>query len=363
MKQRKNKYPWDPARIILVCGSGGVGKTTLSAAMALDYAKRGYKTIVLTVDPAARLAQALGLSELDSEPTEIKIPKMKRGNGSLDAMMLNAKRMFDKIVRKYSPDKETCDAVLNHPLYDHLSNMLAGSQEYMAMENLHYLASEYEYEKIIVDTPPSKHALDFFDAPQKMVDAITNSMLKVLVRPSVWAGKKGSRLLGLFSNITGAQFLQEMSDFLAATVSLLDGFKDRAETVMELITSVETDLVLVTAPTPGTMTDAAEFINSVQSRHLMFAGCIVNRISSRLASNTKLISQTVKWCEKQKDKTLREVGTEISMLEKKCKVEKKLIDGLIERYPKISIYKIPQTLEPIHNLKGLQDLYLSVIKN
>jgi anion-transporting ArsA/GET3 family ATPase len=233
----------------------------------------------------------------------------------------------------------------------------------MAMENLHQIVTEYDYEKIIVDTPPSTHALDFFDAPERMVNAITNSMLKTLVKPSVWAGHKSGRLLSMFGSLTGTSFFQEMSDFLAATVSLLDGFKDRAESVMKLMTSDETELVLVATATPGSMHDAFDFIGSVLNRQLTFAGCIINRVSVRPAQNTKTVEEAGKWCKKQKDKELQKIGNEMLARGEMYKMEKKLIGGLAKKYSRIPIYKIPQKPDLIHSIKGLNDFYSEITKD
>lgn len=348
-------YPWDDSRIVLICGAGGAGKTTLSAAIALDYAARGYKTIVLTIDPAKRLAQALGLSGISHIPQQIDIGR--RGNGSLTAMMLNTKRMFDRIVEKYSTDDRVKETVLKHPLYNHLSNMLAGSQEYMAMENLYQIATDYDFERIVVDTPPSKHALDFLDAPQKMVNAITNSVLKLLIRPYQWAGKRGGRLMGVFGRITGAQFLQEVADFLASTVTLLDGFRERAADVMSLINSDSLRLVLVTRPTHSMITDSSEFIRSVEIRGLKPSGCIVNGLLPRISKKVADIKQCAEWCEKQEDKNLHQVSKHLAWMERSYMTEDQLLKDLDRLNPNIPVYTLALCISPVHDIKSLASLY------
>ena len=363
MKKMAEKYEWDNSRIVLVCGSGGVGKTTISAAIAVDYAKKGYKTLVLTIDPAKRLAQALGLSSLSSDLKKVKINGCQAG-GSLDAMMLDTKRTFDSIIEKYAPDKSVRDTVLKHPLYCHLSNMLAGSQEYMAMENLYQLANEHDYEKIIVDTPPATHALDFLDAPEKMVNALTNSMLKLIIKPSIWAGKKGGKwfkfgtekFMSVFGDMAGIQFLNELADFLMSTISLLDGFKERAADVMRLIASSDVSLILVSAPRPSIITDASEFIREIEKRNLRFEACIVNRVSKDILENHGSRKDALVWIEKQKDKKIAEIKKYVNSLIFIRKLEEQLIKDLKGKNKKTKFYRIPAVLKPIHNIGGLKSL-------
>jgi len=351
-------FPWSDARIILVCGSGGVGKTTLSAAMALHFAEQGFRTLVLTVDPAKRLAQALGLNAFDHHIQHIW-PKGKKGKnlGSLDAMMLDTKRTFDKIIERYAPDGAAAETIMNHPLYHHLSTMIAGSQEYMAMENLYHVVTEYDYDKIIVDTPPTQHALDFLDAPKKIRGAITNSMLKILIKPSAWAGRHGGRILGAFGHLVGVQFLQELSDFLSSTVSLLDGFKERADEVIHVIESDQTKAILVATPTLVTVNDATQFMKAMRSRQLGISGCIINRTLPRPDLSARSIKETATWCKKQKDKSLHKVGKEIDVIQGTYQLENRLIKDLKSHNKKTPLYGIPRTEKPIHNLKGLNNLF------
>lgn len=352
-------YPWDDARIVLVCGSGGVGKTSISAALGLKYAEAGYKTLVLTVDPAKRLAQAIGLDEVSGEIKAVK-KKSRNKTGSLDAMMLNTKRTFDHIVERYSPDKNSCEEVLKHPLYKHLSSMIAGSQEYMAMENLYLVAKDLDYEKIIVDTPPATHALDFIDAPKKMVGAITNSVLKLLVRPSVWASKGSGKLIRIFGSVTGIQFIQEVSDFLSSTVTLLDGFKERAGDVTRLITSEDTNIILVTTPTRLAISDASDFLTSLKKRGLDVCGCIINQASPKLYAKKGDITKAKNWCARQKDKKLQLLGKHLANIEQRELEETNLVAGLKKRIDYVECYTIPRTSEEIHNLDGLKNLYSSL---
>lgn len=363
------KYPWDSSRIILVCGTGGVGKTTVSAAMGLDFARRGFKTMILTIDPAKRLAEAMGIGALDSAPQKIKISafgtERKVKYGELYAMMLNTKRMFDKIIEKYSPNEKVRISILKHPLYNHLSNMLAGSQEYMAMENLYCIATEYDFEKIIVDTPPTVHALDFLDAPEKMTNALTNSMLKLLVRPAAYASEKGNRLfqfgakkfMSLFGDVAGIQFLQEMADFLASTISLLDGFKERAEIVSRLLSSSEVTLLLVTSPSPAMIADSEVFLSEIKKRGLSLSGCILNRAFKEFASELEELKKAAELYLRQRDKESTDIGHYINFIVQNYEQQEKLIEEVKGQNPDVSHFLLPLRRAEIHNLKGLAELY------
>jgi len=357
MHKQDVTYPWDDSRIILVCGTGGVGKTTLSASIALNYALKGYKSAVLTIDPAKRLASAMGIDELSGKPQEIKGTKSK---GSLYAMMLNTKTMFDELIERYSPDEEARDRILDHPLYKHLSTMIAGSQEYMAMENLYKIASEYDFEKIVVDTPPSKHALDFLDAPEKMVGALTNHFLKMLIKPYQWAGRHSSKLMGVFGKLTGAQFLQEISDFLASTVNLLDGFKERAEEVTELIHSNKTNIVIVATPSISSVTDASDFIRSIENRDLNVSSCIINKQTKRLSQDNAEIKKTLSWLKKQRSASMKKTYKKMAFIEDSYNQDLKLISNLKNRNPNTDIFSIPNSLDQIHSIDGLKRLYKSI---
>jgi anion-transporting ArsA/GET3 family ATPase len=230
-----------------------VGKTTLSAALALKLAAQGYKTIVLTIDPAKRLANSLGLKHLGDTPQRIELPRSLKTRGELDAMMLDTKRTFDRIVEKYSPTRATAEKIFANKVYQHLSQMLAGSQEYMAMERLYEIWQQNSYERIIIDTPPMQNAVEFLEAPKRMNDMISNSMLHLLLKPSMALGKRGLKLfergsqqiLKIFDRIIGFAFLQDISEMLIAFQDLIGGFQSRANDVKKLLGSTQTRFVAV----------------------------------------------------------------------------------------------------------------------
>ncbi|MBI2082117.1 MAG: ArsA family ATPase [Deltaproteobacteria bacterium] len=283
-------------KIIVCCGSGGVGKTTLAASIALWAAKNGRKTIVLTIDPAKRLATALGLDTLGLEP---QIVRGTAGGAPLYAMMLDTKRAFDRLIEKYAVSSTAQKTILENRLYQHLSSMISGSQEYMAMEQLYELFRRQEFDLIVLDTPPTRHALDFLEAPQKMIQLVSHSALKWFLKPGIFASRvgfgmlqKGAKIFHVFDKLAGFEFLKELSEMLALMEGLLGGFHDRAESVYELLRQEIVGFLLVTSTSSVAIQDALYFYRQMSDRDLPFLGFIVNRVlagvsdssSKRLAS-------------------------------------------------------------------------------
>lgn len=271
------------AEIHLVCGSGGVGKTTVSAALGLKRARAGKKVIVLTIDPARRLASSLGITELGDEPREITISSP--GKGRLFAMMLDTKRTFDRLVDRYATDAAGRDRILNNKIYKHLSKMLAGTQEYMAMERLYDIVGSGEYEVIIVDTPPMQNARDFLIAPERMTNMISNSMLHILLKPGLALGKTGLRflekgskiILKIFDRIAGFAFLQDISEMLIAFQGMLGGFESRAREVSALLAREGTQFLAVCTAAPNSLVEIIEFKKQLDGFGYALERVIVNR--------------------------------------------------------------------------------------
>ena len=266
-------------KTICICaGAGGVGKTTTSAAIGVGMARRGLKVAVLTIDPARRLANSLGLPELGNEERRIELD----APGELWAMMLDAKTTFDEIVDKHAPDASTRDAVLSNRIYKELSTAVAGSQEYMAMEKLHELYEEGRYDLLVLDTPPTRNALDFLDAPDRLSRFIDSRSLQFFLAPSRTGLKIFSRgtgmLFSVLKRITGVDLLQDLSDFFASFGDMAQGFRERAKAVKELLADDRTTFLLVTSPAHEAVEEAKFFGDKLEESGMPFGAVIVNRM-------------------------------------------------------------------------------------
>lgn len=270
----------DERRMVVCCGAGGVGKTTVSAAIGLALARAGHRTAVVTIDPARRLATALGIGELGDEPRRVSDPSA--GAGELWALQLDAKATFDRLVARHAPDEEARQRILANRIYRHLSGTVAGSQEYMAVERLHELVDQGGFDRIVLDTPPAQNALDFLDAPRRMVRFIEGRALRLLVR----GPRSGRRMLQFGSNtvlsvlerITGAQLLHDVSEFLTDFDGMYQGFADRAERIRALLASDHSAFVIITAPGEAPLRQAVALHRRLRADGLPLLGTVLNRV-------------------------------------------------------------------------------------
>lgn len=273
-------------RVCVVGGSGGVGKTTASAAIATGMAARGRKVAVVTIDPAQRLATALGLGELGNEPHRVDPERFAAAGlpleGELWAMTLDPKRTFDELIARLSPDDDTRERILANRVYRELSDAIAGSQEFTAVAKLHELAQEGDWDLLVLDTPPSRNALDFLDAPGRLTEFLEGRALQTLLR----GGGTGLRLLGrgtgivlgLLKRVTGAELLSDLSDFFRLLGGLLGGFRERAEQVEALLRADGTTFLLVTSPEREPIDEAIYFQRRLRAARMTLGGAIVNRV-------------------------------------------------------------------------------------
>jgi anion-transporting ArsA/GET3 family ATPase len=271
----------DPAtRVVVTCGSGGVGKTTTAAAMALLGAEAGRRTVVLTIDPARRLAQSLGLTELDNTPREVKGVE----NGQLFAMMLDMKRTFDDVVLENS-SPERAEQIFANPFYQSLSSSFAGTQEYMAMEKLGQLVAADEWDLIVVDTPPSRSALDFLDAPNRLGRFLDGRMIRLLTAPAKAGGRAYLKVVTVsvgmvarvFTRVIGGELLNDLSSFVSALESMFGGFRQRAQQTYDLLKAPGTAFIVVAAPEPDALREASYFVERLSAEQMPLAGVVVNR--------------------------------------------------------------------------------------
>ena len=278
--------------VIVCAGSGGVGKTTISASIALEAARRGRKTIVVTIDPAKRLATSLGLKALSNEPKRIR-PKHFIDAGMkpapLDAMMLDTKTTFDELVHKYAKDESRAQRIINNRFYKSISGALSGTHEYMAMEKLYELHSDDNYDLIVIDTPPTRNALDFIEAPKRMTSFLEGRLLKWFLLPALGGGKgvfkimnfAASQFLRVVQKVIGTQLLKDTAEFFANFEGMYEGFKQRAQDVYTLLRQNTSAFVVVTVPTEQAVDEALFFASNLNEYELPFGGLVVNRIHPR----------------------------------------------------------------------------------
>ncbi|KUO15366.1 ArsA family ATPase [Streptomyces dysideae] len=273
----------DPGtRIVVCCGSGGVGKTTTAAALGLRAAERGRKVVVLTIDPARRLAQSMGIDSLDNTPRRVKGVE---GDGELHAMMLDMKRTFDEIVEAHA-DPERAAAILNNPFYQSLSAGFAGTQEYMAMEKLGQLRARDEWDLIVVDTPPSRSALDFLDAPKRLGSFLDGRLIRLLTAPAKLGGRAGMKFLnvgmsmmtGTLGKLLGGQLLKDVQTFVSAMDTTFGGFRTRADATYKLLQAPGTAFLVVAAPERDALREAAYFVERLAAEDMPLSGLVLNRV-------------------------------------------------------------------------------------
>jgi anion-transporting ArsA/GET3 family ATPase len=274
--------------IIVCCGSGGVGKTTTAAAFALQAARLGRRACVVTIDPARRLANSLGLDALTNSPTEIAGP----WPGELHALMLDPKGTFDDLVHRYADTPEQTEGILSNRIYRNLTGALSGTQEYMAMEKLYELSDEGGFDLIVVDTPPTRNALDFLDAPRRLTRFLENKVFRALMLPT----RAGLRVMGVaaqgllkaISKVAGADIVRDAVTFFQAFEGMEEGFRKRAARVRVLLAEESTAFILVASPRPDSVDEAVHFSSKLTDAGMSATALIVNRVQPRFADDSQL---------------------------------------------------------------------------
>jgi len=279
-------------RVLVTCGSGGVGKTTSSAALGLRAATLGRRVLVCTIDPSRRLATSLGLDALSHEPQRLELGRIRAAkDAELWAMTLDTRRTFDALVERHAPSPEARRRILENRWYREVSGALAGSHEYMAMERLLELSADERFDLVVLDTPPTRHALDFLEAPDRMLAFLDTEVLRWFLRPYFAAGRltlkvasrTGAAMLRLADGALGLQFLQDLSEFFLAFEGLYDGFKERAARVHDLLRDGRSGFLLVAGPSPPALQEAAWFHRRLAEKRMPFVGFVVNRVHPRPA--------------------------------------------------------------------------------
>jgi anion-transporting ArsA/GET3 family ATPase len=350
-------------RIIVCCGSGGVGKTTTAAALALRAAEQhGRRTVVLTIDPARRLAQALGLSELDNTPRQVKGTNGGSG-GELHAMMLDMKRTFDEVVLDHTDPKRAEDIFAN-PFCQAMSSTFSGTQEYMAMEKLGQLRSRDEWDLIVVDTPPSRSALDFLDAPARLARFLDGRMLRVFLAPARAGGRSMFSLVtasfGMFSRILakvlGGQLLSDLSGFVAALDSMFGGFRQRADQTYRILQAPETAFFVVAAPEPDAIREAGYFAGRLAEERMPLHGLILNRIhgvaAGKLAAEQSLAAAAA--LDRTGDRTTADALRVHAALTSQGGREGAVAAVFTTEHPGVPVAPVPAQPADVHDLDGLR---------
>ncbi len=353
----------DPAvRIVVCCGSGGVGKTTTAAALALRAAERGRHTVVLTIDPARRLAQSMGMSELDNVPRPV--PGIA-GEGSLDAMMLDMKRTFDEIVVAHSTP-ERARQILDNGFYRALSSSFAGTQEYMAMEKLGQLRAREEWELIVVDTPPSRSALDFLDAPSRLGSFLDGRLIRLLSAPAR-GGRGALRLVtagvglvtGAVAKILGAQLLRDVQTFVSALDSMFGGFRERAESTYALLQDPETAFVVVAAPEADPLREASYFVERLAADEMPLAGLVLNRVTTVHAPGLG-VSRSIAAAERLEELGRHPVARAALLVHAErmqvVRRERRLAERFTAAHPTVAVATVPALAEDVHDVDGLRQV-------
>jgi anion-transporting ArsA/GET3 family ATPase len=370
-------------RILVCCGSGGVGKTTTAAALGLRAAERGRRVVVLTVDPARRLAQSMGLTSLDNTPRLVPgVPSDSdagdAGNGdsrggSLHAMMLDMKRTFDEIVEAHA-DPDRAAQILANPFYQSLSSSFAGTQEYMAMEKLGQLRRAEEWDLIVVDTPPSRSALDFLDAPQRLGRFLDGRLIRLLAVPAK-TGMSAMRVLnagfammtGALTKILGTQVLKDAQTFVTALDTMFGGFRERAETTYRLLQTPGTAFLVIAAPEPDALREASYFVERLDAERMPLAGLILNRVhtspAGRLSAARSLAAAETLDMQDRPDAPATEgqrysiaaaalrIHAERMQLNKR---ERRLAEHFTSAHPTIPVAEVDAQPEDVHDLAGLR---------
>jgi len=352
----------DDKKVIICGGSGGVGKTTTSAAIAIKAAEKGKKVLVLTIDPARRLADSLGI-KIGNEEVKVSDEIFKSAGieikGELYAMMLDMKRSFDDLIDKIAPNNETRDKILNNRLYNNVTSALSGSQEYIAMEKLYDVYSKGEYDLIVLDTPPTRHAVDFLNAPKKMVDfldaGIINIMLKTYFKLGGWGLKflKGgsNTIFALVEKVTGGEILRDVSEFFMAFEGMYDGFKDRSKDVTELLKSNVSTILIVLGPQYINIDEAFFFYDKISEMGIHFGFFVMNRMH--------IVPEDFIWTknEKKEVKKLLEEDSAVILewINKYIAVSKSDRESamMIKNRTRQPVYLVKEFTEDIHDIPSL----------
>ena len=364
-------------RVVVCCGAGGVGKTTTAAALALRAAERGRRVVVLTIDPARRLAQSMGLVELDNTPRPVAGVDLT-GGGRLDAMMLDMKRTFDEVIEAHaSPAK--AQAIFTNPFYQAMSSSFAGTQEYMAMEKLGQLRARADadaadgWDLIVVDTPPSRSALDFLDAPQRLGSFLDGRLIRILSAPAKAGGRAYLKVVsvavggatGVLTRLLGAQILRDVQSFVGALDTVFGGFRERAEQTYRLLQAEGTAFLVVAAPAPDALREASFFVERLAGEGMPLAGLVLNRVTTARAESLSA-ERAQAAAEDLEELGAQELTEGLLRVHADRMRRRERERGLTHRFtgahPAVPMVEVPARAEDVHDLDGLREIGASLAK-
>jgi anion-transporting ArsA/GET3 family ATPase len=353
--------------VIVCAGAGGVGKTTVAAAIGLRAAIDGKKTAVLTIDPAKRLASSLGLKDLSNEPTKVNKRKFTSAGiepkGELWAMMLDTKTTFDQVVTQYAPTPEQAERIIANRFYRNISGTLSGTQEYMAMEKLYELYGDGKYDLIVIDTPPTRNALDFLDAPRRMTDFFESKILRWFLLPYMKAGGGMMRVanvaagtfLRVVKRIVGAEVLEDTAEFFGNLEGMYEGFKQRARDVAALLKSNVTSFVVVTSPYEDSVTEATYFAARLDESDLPFGALVVNRVHPKIGDGIDVRSRQISRLEQagEEARVLARLLENEEAFMRVVRLEEKNLENLARRIPRHQWVRVPYLEQEAVDFPGL----------
>ena len=344
----------DDRQIVVCAGSGGVGKTTVAAVLALEGARSGRKAVVVTIDPAKRLADALGLQGLTNAPSKIE------GDwpGELWAMMLDTKGTFDDLVTKYSEDEGQTTRILGNRFYRNISGALSGTQEYMAMEKLYELHEESDFDLVVVDTPPTRNALDFIDAPRRLTRFLDHRLYRILMAPTRAYLKAinvaAQAFLRTVTKVVGGEVLDDAIAFFSAFQGMEEGFRNRADRVLKLLSDPATAFVLVASPRRDTVEEATFFARKLGEASIPVEALVVNRMHPKFGEG--LPEATRERARTLEGTALGALYANLADFHLVASREEEHLSGLAEQVAPAPVVRVPFLRSDVHDLGGLAEV-------
>ena len=351
----------DAHRVVICCGTGGVGKTTTAAALAIQAARSGRRSVVVTIDPAKRLAQTLGLEHLSNTAHEIDRARWDAdgtaaADGALYALMLDAKSTFDALVREYARDDEQAERILGNGFYRNVAGSLSGTQEYMAMEKLYELHAAGSFDVIVVDTPPTRHALDFLDAPRRLTRLLDNRIFRLLMTPARAGFRVGSvaaqAFLRAIARVVGTEVIDDVIAFFRAFEGMEEGFRTRANEMMALLSSPESAFVLVTSPRRDAVQEAEFFAARLAEGELAVEALVVNRVHPRYPGALPDVLRAR--AEAVDDVALAAQFANLADLEELALREERELHGLEQRLGAAAVAHVPELEQDVYDFAALR---------